>query len=582
MKHFKRLKDFLIRNKWLYILGVLWLLVVDILQLLVPEVLRRFTDDISTGQLTSQNLFRYGIYILVIGIGIAFFRFLWRMYIIGVSRKLEYELRNELFTHLQSLSTNYYNNHKTGDLMAHATNDINSIRMALGPGVVMMTDAIFMTGIAITMMSTTTDLRLTFFALAPMPFLAYAIGKFGKKINTRFKSVQEAFSGLTDTVQENFAGIRVIKSFVQEEAEIEKFSDKNMFLFNRNMSLVKLFGMFHPFIQLMASLSFVIAIFYGSTLVIYGQISLGDFVAFNGYLSLLVWPMMAIGWVINLLQRGAASMERINKILDEKPEIVDTPDAIDIADFKGDIVFDNVTFKYPTSDYNALENFSVRIPPGSSLGIIGKTGSGKTTIINLLLRLYDIDKGTITLDNHKIDQIKLKFLRDNIGYVDQDSFLFSTTIAENIAFGIDDFSIGEVENVAKIAQVHENIIDFTNGYQTFVGERGVTLSGGQKQRTSIARALIKKPQILIFDDSLSAVDTDTEEKILQGLKDRIENKTTILIAHRISTIKDCDEIIVLDEGKIVEKGNHLQLLQRKGLYFEFYQKQLLEEKIYNE
>jgi len=582
MKHFKRLKDFLIRNKWLYILGVLWLLIVDILQLLVPEVLRRFTDDISTGQLTGENLFRYGIYILVIGIGIAFFRFLWRMYIIGVSRKLEYELRNELFTHLQSLSTNYYNNHKTGDLMAHATNDINSIRMALGPGVVMMTDAIFMTGIAITMMSTTTDLRLTFFALAPMPFLAYAIGKFGKKINTRFKSVQEAFSGLTDTVQENFAGIRVIKSFVQEEAEIEKFSDKNMFLFNRNMSLVKLFGMFHPFIQLMASLSFVIAIFYGSTLVIYGQISLGDFVAFNGYLSLLVWPMMAIGWVINLLQRGAASMERINKILDEKPEIVDTPDAIDISDFKGDIIFDNVTFKYPTSDYNALENFSVRIPPGSSLGIIGKTGSGKTTIINLLLRLYDIDNGTITLDNHKIDQIKLKFLRDNIGYVDQDSFLFSTTIEENIAFGIDDFSIGEVENVAKIAQVHENIIDFTNGYQTFVGERGVTLSGGQKQRTSIARALIKKPQILIFDDSLSAVDTDTEEKILQGLKDRIENKTTILIAHRISTIKDCNEIIVLDEGKIVEKGNHLQLLQRKGLYFEFYQKQLLEEKIYNE
>jgi len=582
MKHFKRLKDFLIRNKWLYILGVLWLLIVDILQLLVPEVLRRFTDDISTGQLTGENLFRYGIYILVIGIGIAFFRFLWRMYIIGVSRKLEYELRNELFTHLQSLSTNYYNNNKTGDLMAHATNDINSIRMALGPGVVMMTDAIFMTGIAITMMATTTDLRLTFFALAPMPFLAYAIGKFGKKINTRFKSVQEAFSGLTDTVQENFAGIRVIKSFVQEEAEIEKFSDKNMFLFNKNMSLVKLFGMFHPFIQLMASLSFVIAIFYGSTLVIYGQISLGDFVAFNGYLSLLVWPMMAIGWVINLLQRGAASMERINKILDEKPEIVDTPDAIDISDFKGDIIFDNVTFKYPTSDYNALENFSVRIPPGSSLGIIGKTGSGKTTIINLLLRLYDIDKGTITLDNHKIDQIKLKFLRDNIGYVDQDSFLFSTTIEENIAFGIDDFSIGEVENVAKIAQVHENIIDFTNGYQTFVGERGVTLSGGQKQRTSIARALIKKPQILIFDDSLSAVDTDTEEKILQGLKDRIENKTTILIAHRISTIKDCNEIIVLDEGKIVEKGNHLQLLQRKGLYFEFYQKQLLEEKIYNE
>ncbi|QUH21169.1 ABC transporter ATP-binding protein [Alkaliphilus sp. B6464] len=582
MKHFKRLKDFLIKNKWYYILGVLWLLIVDVLQLLVPEVLRRFTDDVSSGHLTRESLLRYGLYIIAIGISIAFFRFLWRMYIIGVSRRLEYELRNKLFTHLQSLSTNYYNTHKTGDLMAHATNDINAIRMALGPGVVMMTDAIFMTAIAISMMATTTDLRLTFFALIPLPFLAYAIGKFGKKINARFKSVQEAFSALTDTVQENFAGIRVIKSFVQEEAEVKKFSDKNRLLFNKNMTLVKLFGMFHPFIQLMASLSFLIAIFYGSTLVIYGQISLGDFVAFNTYLSLLVWPMMAIGWVINMLQRGAASMERINSILDVEPEIIDAPDAIDLDNFKGDIVFDNVTFKYPNSNYNALENFSVYIPSGSSLGIIGKTGSGKTTIINLLLRLYDIEEGTISLDNHNIAKIKLKFLRDNIGYVDQDSFLFSTTIAENIAFGVDNFSMDEVENVARIAEVHENIIDFTNGYETFVGERGVTLSGGQKQRTSIARALIKKPQILIFDDSLSAVDTDTEEKILQGLKDEMKNKTTILIAHRISTIKDCNEIIVLDEGKIVEKGNHIQLLQSKGLYYEFYQKQLLEEKIYNE
>lgn len=582
MKHFKRLKDFLIKNKWSYILGVFWLLIVDVLQLLVPEVIRRFTDDVVASQLTRESLLRYGVYIIVIGIGIAFFRFLWRMYIIGVSRKLEYELRNKLFTHLQTLSTNYYNTHKTGDLMALATNDINAIRMALGPGVVMMTDAIFMTGIAITMMSTTTDIRLTFFALIPLPFLAYSIFKFGKTINMRFKSVQEAFASLTDTVQENFAGIRVVKSFVQEEAEVKKFNDKNMGLFNKNMTLVKLFGMFHPFIQLMASFSFLIAIFYGSTLAIYGDISLGDFVAFNIYLSLLVWPMMAIGWVINMLQRGAASMERINTILDEEPEIIDAPDAIDIANFTGDILFDNVTFKYPNSDYNALEDFSVHIPSGSSLGIIGKTGSGKTTIINLLLRLYDIEEGRISLDNHNLDKIKLKFLRDNIGYVDQDSFLFSTTIAENIAFGVDTFSMEEVEKVAKIAQVHENIIDFPNGYETFVGERGVTLSGGQKQRTSIARALIKKPQILIFDDSLSAVDTDTEEKILQGLKSEMENKTTILIAHRISTIKDCDEIIVLDEGRIIEKGNHQELLENKGLYYEFYQKQLLEDKIANE
>ncbi len=582
MKHFKVLKGFLIRNKWTYILGILWLLIVDLLQLLVPEILRRFTDDISTGQLNQQGLLRYGAYIILIGISIAVFRFLWRIYIIGVSRKLEYELRNKLFTHLQSLSTNYYNNHKTGDLMAHATNDISAIRMALGQGVVMMTDAIFMGAIAIFMMATTTDLNLTIFALAPMPILAYGMWIFGEKINSRFKSVQDAFSMLTDTVQENFAGIRVIKSFVQEEAEINKFADKNKLLFSKNMTLVKIHGMFDPFIEFMASLSFLIAIIYGSTLVIYGQISLGDFVAFNSYLSLLIWPMIALGWVINMLQRGAASMERINNILDEKPEIVDSADAININNFNGDIAFHNVTFKYPNAEYNALENFSVTIPAGSRLGIIGKTGSGKTTIINLLLRLYHLDEGNILLDNHNINDLKLEFLRNNIGYVDQDSFLFSTTIAENIAFGIDKLSMDQVEKAAEIAQIHHNIIEFPDGYETFVGERGVTLSGGQKQRTSIARALIKDPKILVFDDSLSAVDTNTEEKILQGLQSEMENKTTILIAHRISTIKDCDEIIVLDEGRIVEKGNHHQLLQLKGLYYEFYQKQLLEEKIYNE
>lgn len=582
MKHFKTLKDFLLKNKWSYILGIFWLLAVDITQLLVPEVLRRFTDDIAAGLLTVNDLLRYTGYIIAIGIATAIFRYLWRMYIVVVSRKLEYELRNMLFTHLQTLSTNYYNTHKTGDLMAHATNDIGAIRMALGSGVVMITDAIFMTAIAIFMMSATTDLRLTIFSLAPLPILAFAIWRFGRTINTKFKGVQEAFSAFTDVVQENFAGIRVVKSFVQEEAEIKKFNYKNMLLFHKNMSLVKISGMFHPFIQLMASLSFVISMLYGSTLVIYGKISLGDFVAFNSYLSLLIWPMMALGWVINLLQRGAASMERINKILEEKPEIFDAKNAIALSDFKGDIIFDDVTFKYPNAAYNALENFSIHIPSGSSLGIIGKTGSGKTTIINLLLRLYNLESGTIYLDHNPIHHIQLQSLRENIGYVDQDSFLFSTTLEENIGFGVDHFSREDVLRAAKVAQVHDNIVSFPDGYETFVGERGVTLSGGQKQRTSIARALIKQPKILIFDDSLSAVDTNTEEKILAGLKSEMKNKTTILIAHRISTIKDCDEIIVLDEGKIVEKGSHAQLLSNRYLYYEFYQKQLLEEKILSE
>ncbi|ABR49298.1 ABC transporter related [Alkaliphilus metalliredigens QYMF] len=582
MSTFRALKPFIIKNKWYYILGILWLLFVDGLQLLIPEVLRHFTDRLSANQLAIGDLFMYSLYLVLIGVGIAFFRFLWRIYIMGTSRKLEYELRNMLFSHLQSLSSNYYNHHKTGDLMAHATNDINAVRMALGPGIVMVTDAVFMTVIAISMMALTTDVRLTVFALLPLPFLAITIAKMGKVINHRFKSVQEAFSFMTDTVQENLAGIRVVKSFVQEDAEIHKFQEKNQLHFDRNMNLVKLFGLFHPFVQFISSLSFLIVIFYGGRLVIYGDISLGDFIAFNTYLGLLIWPMMAMGWVINILQRGAASMERINKILNSKPEITDQPQAQPLEFVQGKIVFDRVSFKYPKSDEYALRDFSLTIDSGKKIGIIGRTGSGKTTIASLLLRLYDIDEGKILIDNRPLADITLKSLRDTIGYVDQDSFLFSTSISENIAFGKDSYLQEKVVHVAKIAQVHNNIMDFPKQYETFVGERGVTLSGGQKQRISMARALIKDPKILILDDSLSAVDTDTEEKILAGLAEEMKEKTSLVIAHRISTIKDCDEIIVLDEGKLVEQGTHDQLVKKKGLYYELYQKQLLEEKLAEE
>lgn len=579
MKHFKILKDFFAKNKWYYVFGIVWLLMVDILQLLVPEILRRFTDQLQGNLLTASDILLYGLYIVAIGCGIAIFRFLWRIFIIGTSRRLEYQLRNKLFSHLLNLSTNYYTKHKTGDLMAHATNDINAVRMALGPGIVMFTDAIFITVIAIGMMLFTTDWRLTLLALLPLPFLAFIIGKFGKLINKRFKAVQESFSLLTDTVQENFSGIRVVKSFLQEESEIEKFSIKNKLVFDRNMKLVKLFGMFHPVVQFMSALSFLIVIGYGGTLVIYGDISLGDFIAFEAYLALLVWPMMAIGWVINVMQRGSASMERLNTIFDEVPEIVDAENAVELDNMKGEISFDNVSFKYPGSNEYAIRDLTLKIAAGKSIGLLGRTGSGKSTIATLLLRLYEASEGKIRIDGYDINQVKLKSLRHQIGYVDQDSFLFSTTIAENIAFGVDEAPREEIERVAKIAEVHGNIMDFPQQYQTFVGERGVTLSGGQKQRISIARALIKEPRILILDDSLSAVDTDTEEKILGGLKGDLGDKTSIIIAHRISTIKDCDEIIVLDEGKIVEQGTHSQLLDNKQLYFEIYQKQLLEERI---
>lgn len=582
ISNFRTLKYFFIDHKWAYVLGVVWLIFVDLLQLLVPEILRSFTDELQADLIGSSEILRYGFYLLLIGFLLAFFRFLWRIFIIGTSKKLEFELRNKLFSHLLKLSTNYFNKSKTGDLMAHATNDINAVRMALGPGIVMVVDAVFITIIATFMMFFTTDVRLTLLALFPLPFLALASGRFGKTINTRFRMVQESFSSLTETVQENLSGIRVVKTFVQENKEIEKFAGKNQNVFNKQMHLIKIFGVFQPLIMAISSLSYLIVIVYGGTLVINRTISLGDFIAFNSYLALLIWPMMAAGWVVNILQRGSASMARINKILDVEPEIVDREDAVEIKDPKGAIRFDNVSFKFPDTEEYALKNFNLDVPAGSTIGVIGRTGSGKSTVASLLLHLFEVQEGEIRLDGIPIEKIKIKSLRDNIGYVDQDSFLFSTTIAENIAFGVDKASQQEVERVTKIAQVHENILDFPEGYQTFVGERGVTLSGGQKQRISIARALIKDPQILILDDSLSAVDTDTEEKILSHLQEEMEQKTSILIAHRISTIKDCDKIVVLDEGEILEEGTHEQLLKNKRLYFELYEKQLLEEEITKE
>ncbi|SET69309.1 ATP-binding cassette, subfamily B [Natronincola peptidivorans] len=579
MTHFKTLMPHIMKKKWAYILGILCLVMVDVFQLLIPEVLRSITNRLQQNLLTFEEVFLYAVYIVLIGIGIAFFRFLWRLLIIGVSRELEYHLRNKLFSHLLTLSTSYYQRHKTGDLMAHLTNDIHAVRMALGPGIVAMTDAIFLNIAAITMMLFTTDFRLTLLALIPMPFLILTMTKFGKRIHTRFKAIQEAFSSITDKTQENLAGARVIKAYVQEEAEMESFFQKSQMLFSRNMDLAKLSGFFHPFVQFLSSLSFIIAIWYGGALVIDGSITLGDFVAFTTYLGLLVSSISAVGWVINIMQRGSASMERINLILTEKPEIIDSLDAKDIMDVDGNITFQGVSFTYPNSQYPALKDFSIVIPSGSSLGVIGRTGSGKTTIPHLLLRLYDPTEGKIYIDDYCIKEVSLKSLREKIGFVDQDSFLFSSTIAENIGFGVDDYSIEEIHEVAKTAGLHEDIMDFPKEYETLVGEKGITLSGGQRQRVSIARALLKKPEILILDDCLSAVDTNTEEKILNALKGKTQNITTIIIAHRVSTLKHCDRIIVLDNGRILEEGNHEALLKNKKLYYDFYQRQLLEEKI---
>ncbi|WIV10488.1 ABC transporter ATP-binding protein [Proteiniborus sp. MB09-C3] len=582
MHNFKTLKEFFIKHKWKYVLGIMWLLIVDLVQLLVPQIFRVITDSLEKGTLTRQNLIKYSAYIILTGLIIGVGRYFWRIYINKTSRQLEYYIRNKLFHHLQTLSTNYFNNHKTGDLMAHATNDINAVRMALGPGIVMITDAFFITISAIYAMIGTANLKLTLISLIPLPFLAFLVMKFGKMIHGKFKDVQDAFSKLTDSVQENFAGVRVIKSFVQEEKEIDKFTDSNEHNFKMNMSLIKVWGMFSPLIQFISALSFLILIWYGGISVINNEISLGDFVALNSYLGLLVWPIMAIGWVINMFQRGIASMERLNTIFNEKPEIVDSENALSLTEINGDLEYNNVSFKYPGSNNYALKNINIKIKQGDTLAIIGRTGSGKTTLVNLLIRLFDIQEGDILIDGVNIRDVTLKSLRENVGYVPQESFLFSTTIKGNIGFAFDEEVEDErIVEAAKLSELYSNILDFPEQFDTILGERGVTLSGGQKQRTSIARAIIKSPGILILDDSLSAVDTQTEEKILENLNEIMESRTTIIISHRISTIKNANEIIVLDNGEIAQRGTHDELLENEGIYKNIYEKQLLEDRIQN-
>ncbi len=583
MKSFRTLKNFFIEHKWSYVIGVIWLIIIDLVQLLVPQILRSLTNDFENNLLNTNGLIKYSFYIILTGLTIGLGRYFWRIYILGTSRTLEYYLRKKIFNHLLTLSPNYFNTHKTGDLMAHATNDIGAVRNALGQGIIMIVDSGFMIIFALIMMVRTTSFRLTAMVVFTLPLVSFIVIKFGKIIYNRFRIVQEAFSNLTDITQESFAGIRVTKSFVQEDLVSEKFSQSNQDNFKANMDLVKVSGTFHPLLRFVANISLFIVILLGSKEVIFDRISLGDFIAFNLYLGLIIWPTMALGMVVNVLQRGAASMDRLNIIFNEKSEIEEIESPRILKEVKGNIEFSNVGFKYANTEYYALKDINFRINSGETLALVGRTGSGKTTMVNLLLRLYDVSEGTIFLDNVDIKQLSLSQLRESIGYVPQEDFLFSQTLENNIGFGIEEeISKEEVIQASKEAEVYNNILNFPNKFETVLGERGVTLSGGQKQRTSIARALIKKSPILILDDSLSAVDTETEEKILNNLKNIDNNPSTIIISHRISTIKHADQILYLDEGKIIEQGNHEELLKFKGQYFNLYEKQLLEEKLNKE
>lgn len=584
MKTFHRLSEFLRAHKWQYILGVIVLLTVDGLQLITPRIIGFVTDGLVDGTMSIKTIALYSAAIVLVACFIALLRYGWRMLVMGAARDLEYWLRNKFFAHLETLSPSFYNNNKTGDLMAHATNDIGALRMAFGPGVVMITDALFIPATTIIIMLFTTDIRLTVLALLPLPFIAVLMSIFGKLIQRRHKDVQAAFSDLTDKVQENMSGIRVVKSFVQEKQEIDKFLQSNENYIDKNMKLIKVFGFMFPFVTFIASLSYIIVIGYGGMLVIKGELSLGQFTSFIAYLGLLTWPMMAIGQVVNVLQRGTASMKRLNEIFDMEPEIFDGPEAKNHIgeDLRPSVEFKHLTFTYPGAAQPALSNINLRIEEGKTLAVLGRTGSGKTTLVNLILRMYNTQPGMLSVGGHDLHTIPLKTLRESIGYVPQDNFLFSTTIQDNIAFSDVQMDRTRVEQAAKFAHVYDNIMEFPLQFDTILGERGVTLSGGQKQRVSIARAIAKDPKILILDDSLSAVDTKTEEKILEGLKQVMKNRTAVIIAHRISTIKDADEIVVLDEGKIVERGSHEELIALKGLYNSIYEKQLLEEKLQKE
>ena len=579
MGDFRFVSPFIKKHIWWYVVGIVLLMIIDGLQLITPLVIGAFTDALFDGTLTKALILKYIAYTLAIAVGVAIGRYGWRMTIIVTAKRLEYWLRNKVFAHLEKMSTHYFNHHKTGDLMAHCTNDISAVRNAFGNGVIMLVDAIFMGLMTIGIMLFRVDITLTLIALIPMPLIAIFIIFFGKQVRVRFQKVQEAFSDLTNVAQENFSGVRIIKSFVQEKASLRHFNEKNQYNFEKNIKLAKLFGIVHPFVGFTSMVSTIIAIIFGGALVIDKTISIGDFVAFLSFVGMLSWPMMALGFVYNQLQRGQVSLKRLNTILETAPDILDIDVLEGLYAVTPEIEIQNLTFKYPNTEIEVLKNISLKLNAGETLAVVGKTGSGKTTLVNLLLRLYQVDDGSIKMGGVDINRLPLQKIRDMIGYVPQDNFLFSKTIKYNVGFGKDQISDEEVEHYTRIAQIYDEIMEFPHRFETELGERGVNMSGGQKQRVSIARALAKKPEIIILDDSLSAVDTKTEESILTHLKETLKNTTSILIAHRISTIKHADQIIVLEGGTIAERGTHDALVALDGIYADMYRKQLLEEKL---
>lgn len=574
LKHYS---EFLKKNIWRYVVGVVILLLVDVFQLIVPQALRQFTDSLLAGSAGMSDIHRIAWVIGLLALGIAISRFLWRVMITWTAVYFEAWIRSKLFNHLSWLPRTFYHEHKTGDLMAHATNDIRTVRFASSGGIIMSVDALFISITTIILMFITIDWKLTLIALAPMPLIALVVFYMGRIIHRKFTLVQEGFSILSDKVQESFAGIRVIKSFAQEDNDLRDFNEKNQLNYERNMSLAKTNSLMRPLVRFIGSVSGILGIMFGTRFVLNGQITVGEFVAFITYLDMFVWPMMAFGFFTNLIQRGAASIGRLNTLFDQKSDLHDVEESAD--PINRSIRIKDLTFTYPGALRPSLVDVSLDVPSGSSLGIIGRTASGKSTLTSLLLRLYNIPNNKIFIGGQDINQISIEDTRDMIGAVVQDHFLFSTKIKNNIAFTTDELDEARMLEASKTAQIHQEIEEFPLGYDTYLGERGVNLSGGQKQRTSIARLLYKSPDIMILDDALSAVDTKTEDSILRHIEQELANRTTIVISHRVSTLKKMDQIIFMDEGKILERGTHEELMDLQGNYYQIFLKQQLEEKI---
>lgn len=578
MKFLKTVSKYMKPYKKNYIFGVLWLMLIDTLVIYVPQILRNFSNDYQNGMLTSERSLKYAILTILAGLIMGVGRYFWRVYLFGSSRRIEYDIRKQLFRHWLTMDNEFYNYHKIGDLMAYATNDINSLRSFLGDGIMMSVDSTFMLGFTIFMMIKTVGLKITAITLIPIPITACVVVAVRNVFYKMFKARQESYAGLSDTTTESFSGISVIKAFVEEEEAKKRFDNANRNYWTKDMNVVKYQTFFFPFMVLLSGVSYLLVIYFGARFVINGTISLGDFIAQYTYIGIIMWPARGLGIIIGIIQQAGAGLYRIEDMLKLQPTIKDIDNPIRLPKDSTSIEFKNVYFKYPGENKYAIENLSFKLDNNQSIAFVGKTGSSKSTILKLLFREYLPTSGEILIDGHPISEIRINDLSEKTGYVPQDNFLFSESLKENIAFSYEDiYEVDDVYDAAKKSGVYNDIMDFKDEFDTVIGERGVTLSGGQKQRVAIARALVKEPKLLILDDSLSAVDTNTEKSILDNLK-KI-NTTSIIIAHRISTIKNCDQIIFLENGAIKEQGTHEQLVKLNGEYNKMYQNQLLENEL---